>query len=91
MIDNLCAVCEDKGREKNAELCNLCLDHVQKGKIFFVEIKNGSENDPSRTGRVLEIDRSVVEQKIQEPMKSIILTLGFTFVTREMVQTLELE
>ena len=90
MIDNLCAVCEDKGREKNAELCNLCLDHVQKGKIF-VEIKNGSENDPSRTGRVLEISKSVVEQKVEEPMKSIILTLGFTFVTGEMIQALQLE
>lgn len=88
--DNLCIVCEDKMREHNAELCNLCLNHVKEGNIFFLEIKNGSQDDPKRTGKIIQVKREEVEKKVLEPMRSIILTLGFSFVTTDMIECLQI-
>ena len=89
-IDMECAVCEKEDRKENAELCEDCLEHVRAGSIFFIEIENGSEQEPVRTGRTWEIKRELVQTTIMEPMRSVILTLGFTYVTQEMSQTLML-
>jgi predicted amidophosphoribosyltransferase len=88
--DDLCSACEKEDRKENAELCEDCLEHVQAGSIFFIEIENGSEQEPIRTGRTWEIKKDLVQTTISEPMRSVILTLGFTYVTQEMSQTLML-
>ena len=89
-IDMECAVCEKEDRKESAELCEDCLEHVQAGSIFFIEIENGTEEEPVRTGRTWEIKKDLVETSISEPMRSVILTLGFTYVTQEMSETLML-
>ena len=89
-IDMECAVCEKEDRKENAELCEDCLEHVQAGSIFFIEIENGTEEEPVRTGKTWEIKRELVQTTIMEPMRSVILTLGFTYDTQEMSQTLML-
>jgi predicted amidophosphoribosyltransferase len=88
--DDLCSACEKEDRKENAELCEDCLEHVQAGSIFFIEIENGSEEEPVRTGRTWEIKKDLVQTTISEPMRSVILTLGFTYVTQEMAETLML-
>ena len=90
MSDDLCSVCENEDRKETAELCEHCLEHVQAGSIFFIEIENGSEQEPVRTGRTWEIKKDLVKTTISEPMRSVILTLGFTYVTQEMAETLML-
>lgn len=90
MSDILCAVCEDENRKAGAELCEECLEHIQAGSIFFIEIYNGSEKEPQRTGRKWEVKKDLVQTTISEPMRSVILTLGFTYVTQEMAETLML-
>lgn len=89
--NNLCAVCDSEYRVEDTELCGDCQEHVRSGEVHFIEIENGSEQEPVRTGRTWQVKKSLVETAITEPMRSVILSLGFTYVTEEMAKTLELE
>jgi len=64
---------------------------VRSGEVPFIEIENGSEQEPVRTGRTWQVKKNLVQTTIMEPMRSVILSLGFTYVTEEMAKTLELE
>ena len=90
MSEDICAVCEKEDRKETAELCEHCLEHVQAGSIFCIEMENGSEEEPVRTGGTWEIKKDLVETSISEPMRSVILTIGFTYVTQEMAETMML-
>jgi len=88
MNNDLCSVCEKENRKESEELCEDCAEHVKGGSIFLIEIENGSEEDPARTGKTWEVKKELVETTISEPMRSIILTIGFSYVTQEMSSTL---
>ena len=90
MSANYCAVCEESYVIQDSELCKDCTDHVKAGEIHIIEIENGSENEPVRTGRAWQVKKDLIETTISEPMRSVILALGFTYVTEEMAKTLEL-
>jgi len=90
MSEDICAVCEKEDRKEMTELCEHCLEHIQAGSIFFIEIENGSEEEPVRTGRNWQIKKDLVETSISEPMRSVILAIGFSYVTQEMAETLTL-
>ena len=89
--NSLCSVCDSEYRIGDTELCEDCQEHVSSGEVHFIEIENGSEQEPVRTGRTWQIKKNLVETTIMEPMRSVILSLGFTYVTEEMAKTLELE
>lgn len=86
-----CTACQEREAQVENELCQKCLKVVAKGKIFMIGICNETETDPVRNGKVWEIDRSVVEESVSEPMRSIILSLGFSLITEELCQTMGLE
>ena len=91
MSSNMCAVCDSEYTAEGSEICPDCKDHVKAGEVHFIEIENGSEQEPVRTGRTWQVKKNLVETTIMEPMRSIILAMGFTYVTEEMAKTLELE
>lgn len=90
MSANYCAVCEESYVIETSELCQDCTDHVKAGEIHIIEIENGSEQEPIRTGKAWQVKKDLIATTIAEPMRSVILTLGFTYVTEEMAKTLEL-
>ena len=87
----LCSVCQKEPFVKNSELCDDCGEHVKNGSIWLLGIENGSEANPKRNKKVWEVKKSIIKETIAEPMRSIILAVGFSFITEELCGTMGLE
>ena len=64
MSSNMCAVCDSEYTAEGLEICPDCKDHVRAGEVHFIEIENGSEQEPVRTGRTWQVKKNLVETTI---------------------------